>query len=78
MLFKRYINTISLFLHAFENWFFAMSEEHRLREFQNRVLRKLFVPQRNEVTDVWMDSTMLSIVTSTPHLTVFGPTNQEK
>jgi hypothetical protein len=27
-----------------------MGEEHRLRVFENRVLRKIFEPKRNEVT----------------------------
>jgi hypothetical protein len=30
-----------------------VEEEHRLRVFQNRVLRKLFGPKRDEVTGGW-------------------------
>ena len=29
------------------------SVEHRLRVFENRVLRKIFVPERDEVTGEW-------------------------
>ena len=30
-----------------------MIEEHRLRVFENRVLRRIFGPRRNEVTGEW-------------------------
>jgi len=30
-----------------------LREEHRLRVFNNRVLRKAFDPKRNEVTKEW-------------------------
>jgi hypothetical protein len=30
-----------------------MREEHRLRVFENRVLRNIFGPKRDEVTGVW-------------------------
>jgi hypothetical protein len=30
-----------------------MKEEHRLRVFENRVLRRMFGPKRNEVTGEW-------------------------
>jgi hypothetical protein len=30
-----------------------MGEERRLRVFENRVLRKIFVPKRNEVKGEW-------------------------
>jgi hypothetical protein len=30
-----------------------LSEEHRLRVFENRVLRKIFGPRRDEVTEEW-------------------------
>jgi hypothetical protein len=30
-----------------------LKEEHRLRVFENRVLRKIFGPKRNEVTGGW-------------------------
>jgi hypothetical protein len=32
-------------------WFLTLKEEHRLRVFENRVLRRLFVQKRYEVTD---------------------------
>jgi hypothetical protein len=30
-----------------------MREEHRLREFENRFLRRIFGPKRDEVTGGW-------------------------
>jgi len=32
---------------------FILREEHRLRVFQDRVLRKIFGPQRDKVTGDW-------------------------
>jgi hypothetical protein len=37
-----------------ETWFFTLREEHRLRVFENRVLRRIFRPKRNEVTGGWI------------------------
>jgi hypothetical protein len=31
----------------------AIREEHRLRVFENRMLRRIFRPKRGEVTGVW-------------------------
>jgi hypothetical protein len=36
-----------------ENWSLTLREEHRLRVFENRVLRKIFGPKRDEVTGEW-------------------------
>jgi hypothetical protein len=36
-----------------ETWFLTLREEHRLRVFENRVMRKIFVPKRDEVTGEW-------------------------
>jgi hypothetical protein len=30
-----------------------LREEHRLRVFENRVLRRIFEPKRDEVTEGW-------------------------
>jgi hypothetical protein len=35
-----------------ETWSFTLREEHRLRMFKNRVLRKMG-PKRDEVTGEW-------------------------
>jgi hypothetical protein len=35
-------------LYGCETWSFTLGEEHRLRVFENRVLRKIFGPKREE------------------------------
>jgi hypothetical protein len=37
-------------LYGCETWSLILREEHRLRVFENRVLRKVFGPKRAEVT----------------------------
>jgi hypothetical protein len=39
-------------LYGFETWSLTLKEEHRLRVFENRVLR-IFGPMRDEVTGDW-------------------------
>jgi hypothetical protein len=36
-----------------ETWSLTLREEHRLRVFENRVLRKIFGPKRDEVIGGW-------------------------
>jgi hypothetical protein len=40
-------------LYWCETWPLTLREEHRLRMFENRVLRRIFGPKRNEVTGEW-------------------------
>jgi hypothetical protein len=35
------------------SWSLTLKEKHRLRVFENRVLRKIFGPKRDEVTGEW-------------------------
>jgi hypothetical protein len=37
-------------LYEHENWSLTLKEEHLLRVFQNKVLRIIFGPKRDEVT----------------------------
>jgi hypothetical protein len=37
-------------LYVCETWTLTLREEHRLRVFENRVLRRIFGPKRDEVT----------------------------
>ena len=37
-------------LYGCETWSLTLREEHRLRVFENRVLRRIFWPRRDEVT----------------------------
>jgi hypothetical protein len=36
-------------LYGCETWSLTIREEHRLRVFENRMLRRIFGPKRNEV-----------------------------
>jgi hypothetical protein len=40
-------------LYGCEIWSLALREEHRLRVFEKRVLRRIFGPKRDEVTREW-------------------------
>src|SRR5215469_7126903 len=40
-------------LYGYETWLLTLREEHRLRVFENRVLRRIFGPKRDEVTGEW-------------------------
>jgi hypothetical protein len=40
-------------LYGCETWSLALREDHRLRVFENRVLRRIFRPKRVEVTGGW-------------------------
>jgi hypothetical protein len=40
-------------LYGCETLSFTLREEHRLRVFENRVLRRIFGPKRDEVTGGW-------------------------
>jgi hypothetical protein len=36
-----------------ETWSLTLRKEHRLRVFENRVLRRIFGPERDEMTGEW-------------------------
>jgi hypothetical protein len=40
-------------LYGCETWSLTSREEHRLKVFENRVLRRIFTPKRDEVTGGW-------------------------
>jgi hypothetical protein len=42
-----------LVLYGCEAWSLTLREEHSLRVFENRVLRRIFGPKRDEVTGEW-------------------------
>jgi len=41
-------------LYGCETWSLTLREERKLRVFENMVLRRIFVPRRDEVTWEWM------------------------
>jgi hypothetical protein len=40
-------------LYGCETWSLALREERRLRVFENRLLRRIFGPKRDEITGEW-------------------------
>jgi hypothetical protein len=53
-LIKIYKTIISpVVLYGCETLSLTLGEEHRLRVFENRVLRRIFRPNRDEVTGGW-------------------------
>jgi hypothetical protein len=44
---------LPVFLYVYETWSLTLREEHRLRVFEYRVLRRIFRPKRDEVTGEW-------------------------
>jgi hypothetical protein len=44
---------LSVVLYGYETWSLTLREENRLRVFENRVLRGIFGPKRDEVTGEW-------------------------
>jgi hypothetical protein len=44
------ITILPMILSGCETWSLTLREEHRLRVFENKVLRKIFGPKRDEVT----------------------------
>ena len=66
-----YITIMSpVVLYGFETWFVTLREEHRLKVFENGMLRKIFGQCRGLHNEFFM--------TCTPHQIILGGTNQEE
>ena len=59
-------------LYWCETWSFILREERRLRVFENRVLRRIFGPKRDEVTGNGENYIMRSLVICIPRPVLFG------
>jgi hypothetical protein len=44
---------LSVVSYGYETWSLTLREEHRLRVFENRVLRRIFEPKGDEVIGSW-------------------------
>jgi hypothetical protein len=49
------VYTFGVVFYGYETWSVTIREEHRLRVFDNRVLRKIFGAKRDEVTGKWKE-----------------------
>jgi len=45
--------TLPVVLYGYETWSLSLREKHRLRVYENRVLRKIFGPKKEEVAGGW-------------------------
>jgi hypothetical protein len=57
-------------LYGCETWSLTLREEHRLRVFENKVLRRIFGPKRDEVRGEWRKllNEELHILYSSPNI----------
>jgi hypothetical protein len=64
-------------LYGCETWSLTLREEHRLRVFENKVLRRIFGPTGDEETGEWRSCTMGgSFIICTHHQILLGRSNQ--
>jgi hypothetical protein len=54
-------------MYGYETWSLAPRDEHRLRVFENRVLKELFGPKRDGVTGNGGDGILRSFMIRTAH-----------
>jgi len=64
-------------LYGCETWSLTLREKRRLRVFENRVLKRVFGPKRDDVTGEWRKLHKRNSMTCTPHQTLFEQSNQE-
>ena len=57
-------------LYECETWSLTLREEGRLKMFENRVLRRIFGPKRDEVTGEWrkLHNEELNVLYSSPNI----------
>jgi hypothetical protein len=63
---------LSVVLYGCETWSLTLSEECRLRVFENRVLRTIFGPKRGEVTGEWRNYILRVLMICSSHPVFFG------
>jgi len=61
---------LSVVRYGCETWLVTLREERKLRVFENRVLRRIFGPKRDEVTGEWgkLHNEELNDMYSSPHI----------
>jgi hypothetical protein len=59
-------------LYGCEAWSLTLREERRLKVFENRVVRRVFGPRRDEVTGEWRNYIMRSLMICTPYPILCG------
>jgi len=61
---------LPLVLYGCETWSLALRQERRLRVFENRVLRRILGPKRDEITGEWrkLHNEELNVLYSSPNI----------
>jgi len=59
-------------LYGFETWSLTLRKDRRLRVFENRALRRIFGPKRDEVTGEWTKLIIRRFMICAPHPLFFG------
>ena len=67
---KTYRTIILLVSYGCETWSLTLKEERRLRVFENRVIRRIFGPKRDEVPREWrqLHNDVLNDLYSSPNI----------
>jgi hypothetical protein len=66
----------TVILHGCETWSLTLREEHRLRVFEKRMLRRIFGPKWDEVMGECRSCIMGSFIICTHHPILLGKSNQ--
>jgi hypothetical protein len=66
------IGILPVVLYGCGSWLLTLREERGLRVFENRVLRRIFGPNRDEVGGVEKNYIMVSLMICTAHQILFG------
>jgi hypothetical protein len=67
---------LPLVLYGCETWSLKLQEEHGLRVFENRVLRRISGPERDEVIGEWRSCTMRNFIFRTHSQILLCTSNQ--
>ena len=61
---------LPLVLYGCQTWSLTLREERRLRVFENRVLRRILGPKRDEITGEWrkLHNEELNVLYSSPNI----------
>jgi hypothetical protein len=77
-IYKTIILPVIFFLYGCETWSVTLREEHRLRVFENRILRRIFGPMRDEVQENGGSYTVRSLIICTHPQISLGRSSQEE
>ena len=72
---RSYLNHLVILpvvLYGCETWSHTLREERRPRVSEKRVLRRIFGPKRDDVTEEWKKYVMRNLMICTAHPVLFG------